>query len=99
LILVFYRRYQNDSRETSPGKTSHIDDVINLGMTGFYYKRPILGTKGFGKEFKYEEFRSCRSSGVQEPQIDSAGPRSYQRMKYAFFLLFFTPPQPELLHP
>jgi hypothetical protein len=52
-----------------------------------------------GKEFKYEEFRSCRSSGVQEPQIDSAGPRSYQRMKYAFFLLFFTPPQPELLHP
>jgi hypothetical protein len=49
LILVLYWGYQNDFRETSPGKTSHIDDVINLGMTGFYDKRPILGTKGDGE--------------------------------------------------
>ena len=54
--LVFYWRYQNDFRETSPGKTSHIDDVINFAMTGFYYKRPILGTKGDG-----EGVQECRS--------------------------------------
>jgi hypothetical protein len=45
-----------------------------------------------------QEFRSSEVAGVQEPQIDGAGLRSHQRMKYAFFLLFSTPPQPELLH-
>jgi hypothetical protein len=58
---VFYRRYQNDFRETSPGKTSHIDDVINLGMTGFYDKRPILGTKGYGEGVhEFEELQEFR---------------------------------------
>jgi hypothetical protein len=45
-----------------------------------------------------KEFRSPGVAGVQEPQIDSAGLRSYQKVEHAFFLLFSTPPQPELLN-
>jgi hypothetical protein len=72
-----YWRYQNDFRETSPGKTSHIDDVINLGMTGFYDKRPILGTKGYGE--------GVQVRGVQELQeFGSSGATNHDSGKLKF---------------
>jgi hypothetical protein len=36
LILLFYRKFQNDFRETSRGKTSHIDDVITHPKTRLF---------------------------------------------------------------
>jgi hypothetical protein len=43
-------------------KTSHIDDVINFGMTGFYDKRLIPGTKGYGEGVhEFEELQEFRS--------------------------------------
>ena len=46
LILVFYGKFQNDFRETSRGKTSHIVDVRFRPVTRFYDERPNVGIKG-----------------------------------------------------
>src|SRR3984885_12417714 len=46
LILVSYRKFQNDFRETGRGNTSHIVDVRTLARTSFSDKRPIIGTSG-----------------------------------------------------
>jgi hypothetical protein len=49
LILVSNQKYQNDFRQTSRGKTSHIDDVRGDVRTLFSDKRPLIGIKGLGR--------------------------------------------------
>jgi len=49
LILVSCRKFQNDFREISRGKTGYIDDVLARAMTLLSDKRPLVGTSGSRK--------------------------------------------------
>jgi hypothetical protein len=49
LILVSYRKFQNDFRAMRRGKTGYIDDVVTDARTQISDKRPLLGMKGSTK--------------------------------------------------
>ena len=72
LILVSYRKFQNDFREISRGKTGYIDDVVTHSRTQFSDKRPLIGMKGLTKGARSQNpgvgrVRVQRTPGSGEP--------------------------------